>query len=95
MRPQDGLLNRVKPPLLRQPLDGNQVLSLQLGGRKQTGRGGPVMHPPLPHLAQHHGAGAAVALAAALLDPHQLQRASQQLQHRGFRLHADLRELSV
>ncbi len=83
----ESLLKRVKPPVVGQPFDGLDLASVGLHGEHQAGG----HQPPV----DDHGAGAAVAGAAALLAAGKAQLPAHHVQERAMRFHRQLPRLPV
>jgi len=80
------LLDRMQAPVAPQALDGKQRPAVEHRGEQDAGVDRPEAHAAVLKLAQHDGAGAAVALSAALLGPGAAQVIAQQVQHRQRRV---------
>ena len=89
-------LERVEPAILRQPLDCDQRLAGELRHRHQAAIDRLVAHARAVRDAEHHRAGAAIALGAALLGAGESPFGPQPVEHGRRRRHAaDLAGLSV
>ena len=77
----EGLLERVQLAVLREPLDGRDASTVELDREGETGVHGAAVGD--------HGAGAAVAGAAALLRPGEAEVIAEDVQEPGFGADAD------
>ena len=73
-----GLLHRMQGAVrARQILDGQQLLAVEGGEELDAGIDGAISEALARDLAQHHGAGAAIALGAAFLGAGQRRSVSR------------------